>query len=1051
MPPVRWKVEFYVTAIFVQVALAAAAQQIQDSISMSSDGWRPIVGTRRQPVESDLSPFSSTHRVYDVDTTMPPLNQKASKSPYKTIGYNGKQQAPKTKQGISYFLPSGSAQISSSGSPQQVKKLQAIKKPVVLQSKPKKVVKGQMMSHSTRNEVFLPPPPSNNGGTYSFIKPIPQNSIRTREAQGFALANSNFGITQQGAHLELSRFPLPADNILQRPTFFVAKPLQNEDFHRNLVPPPPRTRNQQKSKVDTISLYAFKEGPATDATSNVPQFGGRPNQYLSQVSSAFDHSSQPQKTGPKVKEQTVDVQVTKESLKQYSQGVAPAAFGTVPGRNNFPIGYVDYDFQKPRPSNAPSTLTYEVTEGKWLDTPSHQYQFRPQDAFFQYQNIRQPGLPNARPGLLFQSVSSSGPPPIFQAPIVDLNVSPFLPTPYKPESVILPTSPTQNEAATVFNKVSNKVNKLRNNALKENPFEIKDVSTHYPILGKPEYQSESGTDMPLPINDNGEISNEITTTQNEREKERPRRPLAVPATPPTSTRDPTRARISNRRRPRPKKPMTTTEEPVVVESYESMKSQENLEETPVEIEKPQRRRRPRPPSFVQMSQQEGDSSKQSEEDAYSKQRGRYRFRSRERTTERIDTNIVQRKRPRPSYEKFEEPTESSMEPENYPVFLPESSQSEESVQTEMIPQEPVQPDHNKPFIEENLTTQRVRVTSTTEPETITHFHAPENEVDYTTQTQIIVREDLTSQPLTTTEVPSSSSVKSTRIRRPTKYDSSNRPRFSVKEYRQRLNQHSSTTPATTTISTKTVNDNSNPRLRFPSRLRTRPTTASSRIDEDVTDEVPPLSTSMRTRFRPKEPKYDQSTTTEAVDVITEKIIKAVNTRLRPFGRTKNTPETTTLTNKISIRPNLFSARRRAGYPSLKNRLQDKLRKNGTTNSDEEDEDTAGEIDPLNVAESGTTEQLSTTTTELPHINEESTEFIIEESMTEDVMRSEDYEVSQRVSDLTSSFQGYDKPGAFNAVAPTSRSIPNHFTLSTDDPILPIEAFFPSLKEKSKER
>ncbi|XP_066142741.1 mucin-4-like [Euwallacea fornicatus] len=1046
MPPVRWKVEFYVTAIFVQVALAATAQQIQDSISMSSDGWRPIVGTRRHPVESDLSPFSSTHRVYDVDTTLPPLNQKASKSPYKTIGYNGKQQAPKTKQGISYFLPSGNAQISSSGSPQQVKKLQAIKKPVILQSKPKKVVKGQMVSHSIRNEVFLPPPPSNNGGAYSFIKPIPQSSVRTREAQGFALANSNFGITQQGAHLELSRFPLPADNILQRPTFFVAKPLQNEDFHRNLVPPPPRTRNQQKSKVDTISLYAFKEGPATDATSNVPQFGGRPNQYLSQVSPTFDYSNQQQKPVPKVKEQAVDVQVTKESLKQYSQGVAPAAFGTVPGRNHFPIGYVDYDFQKPRPSNAPSTLTYEVTEGKWLDTPSHQYQFRPQDAFFQYQNIRQPGLPNTRPGLFFQSVSSSGPPPIFQAPIVDLNVSPFLPTPYKPESVILPTSPTQNEAATVFSKVSNKMNKLRNNAFKENPFEIKDVSTHYPILGKPEYQTEDGTDTPLPMNDNGEISNEITTTQNEREKERPRRPFTVPTTLPTSTRDPTRARITNRRRPRPKKPVTTTEEPVVVESYESMKSQENLEET----ERPQRRR-PRPPSFVQMSQQERDSSKQSEEDAYSKQRGKHHFRNRERTTERIDVNIVQRKRLHPSYERFEEPTESSMEPENYPVFLSESSQPEESMKTETTPKEPAEPDHNKPFIEEVPTTQRVRITSTIEPETMTHFHAPENEVDYTTQTQIIVREELTSQLPTTTEVPLSSSVKSTRIKRPTKYDSANRPKFSVKEYRQRLNQYSSTTPATTTISTKTANDNSNSRLRFPSRLRTRPTTASSRIDEDVTDEAPPSSTSMRTRFRPKKPKYDQRTTTEAVDVITERTIKAVNTRLRPFGRTKSTPEATTSTSKISIRPNLFSARRRIEYPSLKNRLQDKLKKNDTNNSDVGDEDAVGEVDPLNVAESGTTEQFSTTTTELPHVNEESTEFIIEESMTEDVMRSEDYEVSQRVSDLTSSFQGYDKPGVFNAVAPTSRSIPNHFTLSTDDPILPIEAFFPSLKEKSKER
>lgn len=75
---------------------------------------------------------------------------------------------------------------------------------------------------------------------------------------------------------------------------------------------------------------------------------------------------------------------------------------------------------------------------------------------------------------------------------MDLSVSPFLPTPYKPENVILPTSPTQDEAATVFTQVSNKMNKYRNDALKESPlfFDIKEVSTHYPILGNPESQSE---------------------------------------------------------------------------------------------------------------------------------------------------------------------------------------------------------------------------------------------------------------------------------------------------------------------------------------------------------------------------------------------------------------------------------------------------------------------------------------------------------------------------------------------------------------------------------
>jgi len=78
------------------------------------------------------------------------------------------------------------------------------------------------------------------------------------------------------------------------------------------------------------------------------------------VSPTFDYSTQQQKP-QKVKEQALDVQVTKENLKQYSHNVAPSAFGIVPGRNSYPIGYVDYDFAKARPSSAPSTLTYEVS------------------------------------------------------------------------------------------------------------------------------------------------------------------------------------------------------------------------------------------------------------------------------------------------------------------------------------------------------------------------------------------------------------------------------------------------------------------------------------------------------------------------------------------------------------------------------------------------------------------------------------------------------------------------------------------------------------------
>ncbi|KAH1007589.1 hypothetical protein HUJ04_004802 [Dendroctonus ponderosae] len=1086
MPPVRWKLCCCVTAIFVQVIAEAAAQQMQDSISMSSDGWRPIVGSRRQnPTgqgDSEVRQYANPSQAFDVvpadvvnlETTTLPYGQQPTahfRAPVKHSGNYKDRKAGASKQKQTYKTVSPYYMTSGQGN-QQLKKLQAINKPLLVQNKMRKPIRGQMVSHSTRSEIFVPPPISSTGsGGYSFIKSAPASNVKTRETQGFGLLSNNFG---QSQHLELARFPLTGESgIVQRPTYFLAQPAQNDDYSRNLVPPP-RSRGQQKGKQDTkISLYAFKEGPSTDSSAHVPQFGARPNQFLPQVVPTYEFSSQQQQQQqPRpqtLKEQAVDVQVTKENLKQYTPSGAPspATFGPIPARNSFPIGYVDYNFQKSSPSNSPSPLTYEVTEGKWIDTPSQQYQFRPQDGFFQFQNIRQ-APPNARPGLLFQAEGSTPSPPVFQAPLVDLSVPAFLPTPYKTEGTVIPTSPTQSEAATVFAQVSNKMNKYRNNALQESPlfFDIKDVSTHYPILGKPEVQSEDGTDYPVGLKETGEISNEITTTQ----KERVRRPTKQPVTQPTSTRDPTKARITNRRKPRPRKPSTTTTEAPSAETYEPIKSHENVEEAPIEVERPLRRRRPKPTGYrpqeaqAHVEQEPIQNQKDAEEEPATRQRGRHRQRN------RPSTESTQRKRLRPAHENLkqkhfvEEVSETPVEQEqlsfendaqNY--YSPESAQFSEngqrfetevpSRQYESVQEQPIQQE-NKPFIEEiHSATETARG-----PEPNTRLHLPENEVDFTTSAEVIPDvEDFASttlQPTTTTmEI---STVKSTRIRRPIKYDNSNRPRFSVKEYRQRLNQHTSTTTPSTTTQARTGSDNL--RLRFPSRLRTRPspTTASSRVDEDVTDET--TTTPLRSRFKPKEPRHE-TTTPESNGIITEKSIKAVNTRLRPFGRTKPMSETTTTASKISIRPNLFSARRRAGYPSLKSRIHNKKNDIDEENAIETTTRVESEpegVDPLSAAESATTE-LSTSTTDAAEVENASTEVAIEESITEDIMKTDDYFQSQRVSDLTSSFKDYDKPGIFNSVAPTSRSIPNYFTISTDDPILPIEAFFPSLKEKSKMR
>lgn len=90
------------------------------------------------------------------------------------------------------------------------------------------------------------------------------------------------------------------------------------------------------------------------------------------------------------------------------------------------------------------------------------------------------------------------------------------------------------------------------------------------------------------------------------------------------------------------------------------------------------------------------------------------------------------------------------------------------------------------------------------------MNSPENEVDYTTPA--IIEQNIkeyeehepiqTTIPTTTLPTTSTTEVQTTKPSRtrgrPNKYNSGNRPRFSVKDYRQRLNQYTSTTPSSTT-------------------------------------------------------------------------------------------------------------------------------------------------------------------------------------------------------------------------------------------------------------
>lgn len=141
--------------------------------------------------------------------------------------------------------------------------------------------------------------------------------------------------------------------------------------------------------------------------------------------------------------------------------------------------------------------------------------------------------------------------------------------------------------------------------------------------------------------------------------------------------------------------------------------------------------------------------------------------------------------------------------------------------------------------------------------------------------------------------------------------------------------------------------------------------------------------------------------------------------------------------RVAIRPNLFSLRRR---PSLSLRNKNSTDEVATTEIVETTEipiETSSYIEKIIQTSEANNEFHSM---EMPKTNPP-----YDEGATTEALTDEDY--SKRVSDLTSSFQTEYDTGFFKSIPSNSRRIPNHFTISTEDPILPIQAFFPNLKDK----
>ncbi|XP_056647617.1 mucin-2-like isoform X2 [Diorhabda sublineata] len=1065
MSPVRWKNTFYIALLLFELWIVVSSNTMQDPITMTLDGWRPIVGTRRQPpgfeTDSRIPQFKKPSKTKNLDkeniksensiTTVEPEQIESSTKPLHNLNAGpshpqnyGNKIAPQSKYSPPKYqtLPPGAVSL---GRPSQYgfRKHSVPAKPAKVIShlgpapKRKPPPRGPVGAHSTRNDVFINP--SGTITSYPFTK-TGLNNVRTRETQGIGLfgTQNHFTVNQPNSHIEINRFPSPNENVFQQyksPGVSYHLPKlkigQGDEYSRNLVPPPPsRNPAAEKEKLKNSKFPIFKDNTASvsDPVYEIHEsFGVQTPQIQENLIPAPVNNNRNFSLHQQIENPLVDIQVTKENLKVFHS--------TSPNRFN-PSGsdYVDYDYYNLPTSGQPTKLqTYEVTEGKWQDN-LNPYTFNYIKAKDSIHNIK-----DVRPHSTATQITNE--------PVVELNLPPFLPTPYVPDP-IYPTSATQSEASTVFSQVSQKMNKYKNAALNNNPlfFDIKEVSTHYPILGKPSFIDDDQTANPAKEN---EIVDEVTTpreeitTKKRRRRPQPRRPVSTTTTTTTTT---------------------TTEEPPITEVYQ-IKSQEDI--VP-ETEKPLPKRiRQRPNRYKHLS---GSSSINQEsslryrtttpvaqyEENNQEKRTRGRNRYRQRGSGNKDSTELQkpvnRKRTRPTTtempanhktmekEKVNKP-ETVRHDSRYPQKLDietttkeqriidyeENNMSDENMSEEIYESTP-----NANFIDD-IGFKVIR--TTTPPDETTLIN---NEIELSTpssQSQnnqdSLIETTLATIIPTSTTTESKTTVKHNRIKtRPASLKTSNRPRFSVKDYRQRLNQHTtSSTPPSTTDILKTMSEV--PRIRFPARLRTRPTQYST-----TTPAPPPEETTteilLRRRFKPKDPRH--TVATESTNIIPETNVKSVNTRLRPFDRQKINTELTTKSTvedskvKASIKPSLYSNRRRPSISIRKiNKTEDAIIKDKQEEKIDEEKDDTELTTEYQSVKISTTEISPTTTID---INEN------------------DY--SQRVSELTSSFKEYETPGLFKNVAPISRRVPNYFTLSTEDPILPIEAFFPGINEKDKE-
>lgn len=286
----------------------------------------------------------------------------------------------------------------------------------------------------------------------------------------------------------------------------------------------------------------------------------------------------------------------------------------------------------------------------------------------------------------------------------------------------------------------------------------------------------------------------------------------------------------------------------------------------------------------------------------------------------------------------------------------------------------------------------------------------------------------------------------------------NRPRFSIKEIKRKQlsSSFTSTTSLTTTTTPKPDGQRFN-RLRVSLNRKRNETSESSEDSEAPKRKYSSLRSATST-----------TSTTESPIQTSHKRGTLSKRTFTPRNFTK--PLATESETTTSLKPSTKSSatfNTNRTIPSIRPRIQSYKRKETLADIEETTAIPTRKADIISEAFETPEELPVTTSTELPLIKHETSIMKIAKTpSTVNVVKSttsnsidepnetsrSDFDLtgspsehSQRVAELTIS--GNDNNYSFKSanIGPLSRRIPNYFTISTDDPILPIQAFFPQIK------